>query len=443
MIDFQKTVIQTYDDNKVRDDKKLAQIFSYNSKRIKELNEKGAAICFTPNPQLNSSDRSTSSTIALQYISLDLDVAKIEQKLSEQEIMEKKTILFNKMGSLAVPPNFVIETKHGYQPIWELAEKIALTTENSRQQINNRYHSLIRGFTAKTGLKSEGDSISRVIRLPGTYHLKNPNNPFLIKITNFNPNKATLEELEKIYVPVKNKVHHTFQCLQFNNNPNIQKIINYPVQEVLRKLSGRKEVDFEQFDFRPNTNGSIQLIINGKVSCQWIDSKNNTIGGAGPGQGNPTIIQFIQWYGINRRGEDEKTAKGKAIGTLMKILEIPDYKLEQTHKNDDVYVNDNDSCKQRVYFEITESKQNIVNELIKCNYQTSPRKVAALLTNFFVEWPSFEDYWLSVAQKYNPRAISRTLNQMIKVQVNGQKTIKNPSAYFTYLIKFRKPRRCI
>lgn len=89
---------------------------------------------------------------------------------------------------------------------------------------------------------------------------------------------------------------------------------------------------------------------------------------------------------------------------------------------------------------LTDSKQQVISNLSLCNYRTPPIEVARHLELFFSEWTSKESHWLYIAQKWNPRAILRTLNQLIKCQSNGSKSIKNPPAYFTYLIKFRKRR---
>jgi len=117
--------------------------------------------------------------------------------------------------------------------------------------------------------------------------------------------------------------------------------------------------------------------------------------------------------------------------------------IQETNEN----VNGNgmysDGCKHRVYFELTPSKQGVITELTRCNYRTSPIKVAALLTKFFIEWPSLPNHWLYIARTYNPRAINRTIIQIIKSVNNGNK-ILNAAALFTYLIKeWRKPRRSI
>lgn len=139
-------------------------------------------------------------------------------------------------------------------------------------------------------------------------------------------------------------------------------------------------------------------------------------------------------------GASDQLLACEAVTESTPIREIKNEQLKE-NVNDSGNVMNNDGCKQTVCFELTDSKQKVIVELKQFNYRTSPIKIATLLTKLFYEWPSFPGHWLYIAQKYNPRAICRTIDQLIKVQKNGQKTIENPSAFFTFLIKKRKQRK--
>lgn len=155
---------------------------------------------------------------------------------------------------------------------------------------------------------------------------------------------------------------------------------------------------------------------------------------------------------VYHSGYDSKMASFDAWDQLLACEAVTEstpirkVKNEQSKENVNGSGNgmNNDGCKQTVNFELTNNKQKVITELTQYNYRTPPIKIAALLTELFNEWPSFPGHWLYIAQKYNPRAILRTIIQMLKVQKNGQRTIVNPPAYFTILIKsFRKPRRSL
>ena len=100
-----------------------------------------------------------------------------------------------------------------------------------------------------------------------------------------------------------------------------------------------------------------------------------------------------------------------------------------------------DSSKQIVKFELSPDKLQIISELKKCTAKTPPVDVEKHLDSLFLGYGTKGGWWLAVAQQWNPRAINRVIDQMIKLQRGGWKTIQNPAAYFTLLIKFRKKRR--
>ena len=101
----------------------------------------------------------------------------------------------------------------------------------------------------------------------------------------------------------------------------------------------------------------------------------------------------------------------------------------------------NDTCKHRVIFELTQSKKQTIAQLCLCDYRTQPVKTADYLKELFYEWPSKQSHWLYITQNWTALAINRTVRHLVKLQQTGRKTIINPPAYFTYLIKLRKKRK--
>jgi hypothetical protein len=117
------------------------------------------------------------------------------------------------------------------------------------------------------------------------------------------------------------------------------------------------------------------------------------------------------------------------------VLELP---VEQ-----DGCVNgsNNGAYKRKDGFELTQSQLSAITLLHSYNYRTSPPLIAKQLEIIFADSNSEPNWWLFVAQHWNPRAICRTLEQIRKQQSQGWKTIKNPAAYFTFLLKYRAKRR--
>lgn len=116
---------------------------------------------------------------------------------------------------------------------------------------------------------------------------------------------------------------------------------------------------------------------------------------------------------------------------------------ETINTNESVLVNGNgnDGCKQRVNFELTPTKLEAISKLKSFDFRTQPPEIASQLEVLFMECDTKTGWWLTVSQRWNPRAINRVIARIIKLHSSGQITLKNPAAYFTHLIQFRKKRR--
>ena len=102
---------------------------------------------------------------------------------------------------------------------------------------------------------------------------------------------------------------------------------------------------------------------------------------------------------------------------------------------------DNGTYKRSANTSLIESKQKAIYELKTFTYRTPPIKIAELLQTLFADCNSRDGHWLYVAQTWNLRAINRVIERITRLHSSGWKTIQNPAAYFTHLIKFRKKRK--
>lgn len=194
--------IQTFDDSDAKRTN-LAQIFPYSDRgskeRISELQTKGAGIYFATNPQADGLRRGTEHTKTFQYLSLDLDVGKEKAHSNKEDLENKKQRSLDRLKSLPVPPYGVVFTKNGLQPVWKFADPYELKSKEERIKANGEYQGMVRAVTQVLGHKSEGDSICRVIRLPGSLHLKTPADPYKIIYQEISGRECTFEEFNKDY----------------------------------------------------------------------------------------------------------------------------------------------------------------------------------------------------------------------------------------------------
>lgn len=327
-----KTTIQTFDDAKL--ERPFQRIFMYDDARCKELNDLGAGVYWTVNLQEKENQRGIDNTCQFSCIGMDCDVTKETDgrrgitRLPEEEVQSLKPNLFNKLVALTVPPSGILETRNGLQPYWVFTNPQELKPEQ-RKTANVRYQDYIRGITKVTGIKSEGDNLQRVLRMPGYFH-KKTDQPFLIKDIFEEGKPCDFEAFKKAYPPIaKTNSQSNGKIDPVANNQ--LRLEDVPVQQALETLSGMGIVNKEKYSFRKNSNGSVQILVNEQPTSQWIDSIHNTIGGGGQGQGNPTIIQWLSWY-FKKQGDNNKLAHAKAYQTLFPLLlpSVPESQWKKT-----------------------------------------------------------------------------------------------------------------
>lgn len=201
ILDTKNLTIQTYDDSESHKPE-LAKIFSYNKLEMDRFQKLGAGIFWSVNPQIDENQRGINNTKELLRIGLDCDVAKEKQGLSVNELEALKLGLLNKLKNLVIPPSGINETKNGLHPYWQFTRAVSIP-EGKTEQANEFYKSLIENFSKVTGITSEADNISRVLRLPGYLHLKNPNDPFLVREIYPDGTTCDFEEFKSAYTPIK------------------------------------------------------------------------------------------------------------------------------------------------------------------------------------------------------------------------------------------------
>ena len=77
---------------------------------------------------------------------------------------------------------------------------------------------------------------------------------------------------------------------KINMRNKLEAATKIPCSYGLERLSGKKCVNYEEFDFRCNGNGTHHILVNGKITGCWIDNKD-TIGG-----GSTYISNWLYYY---------------------------------------------------------------------------------------------------------------------------------------------------
>ena len=160
--------------------------FEVSEQRARQLNKEGFGIFFTPNDF--EGKRQIQNLKKINYYIADIDEGGKEKIWSDIE-------------KLILRPSVIVETKRGYHLYW----RVSNGTLDNYEKIEN---CIIAKLNADEGAKD----CSRLLRCPSFYHMKDPQNPFLIKIIEENDKVYKENELylyfkgrEKKYRPIKIK----------------------------------------------------------------------------------------------------------------------------------------------------------------------------------------------------------------------------------------------
>ena len=153
-------------------------------------NKKGFGIFFSVNGFPPSGEAKQANLLSLNanYVDIDIDVSLSQEEKSR--ILQEMIMSGLEQGT--PPPTIINRTQKGVHLFWLYLETLKPTPENITKWRNVQKR-LVHCFKGDTNPVDP----SRVLRVPYTLHLKDPKNPFEIKIQSYKPEaRCTLEELD-------------------------------------------------------------------------------------------------------------------------------------------------------------------------------------------------------------------------------------------------------
>ena len=130
---------------------------------IEEENNKGMGIFYAVNV-MRDTQRSAHACFAARahYIDIDGIPNDLEKDLKSEELL-----------CSSLPPSSIVYTRNGVQALWPIYE-----LPPNPDYYKTVQEGIIARFKGDPGAKD----IARVLRMPGTYHLKNPDNPYMCTV---------------------------------------------------------------------------------------------------------------------------------------------------------------------------------------------------------------------------------------------------------------------
>ncbi len=151
---------------------------------ILDLNRQseGYGIFFTVNG-FTGGKRTSETLTNINAFFADIDFPDKVNKSPESIRLYKNDILME-LYAEGKTPTAIVETKNGFHVYWILSQPVYLDQLNEDQQ--NRLRILYRDIEEAILKRFDGDpaakDVARVLRVPGTLHQKDPNDPFVVKL---------------------------------------------------------------------------------------------------------------------------------------------------------------------------------------------------------------------------------------------------------------------
>ena len=283
---FPDYCIQVFDDVETRKDgfARVGKPSKFTGEQLEKWNKEGRGIFFSVN-RFPNGERKQIFCQGVNAWFAECDSLSIEEQWK------------NIIGS-PLAPSFVVRSKKSYHIYW-------LAKDGTKENFIRIQQGLCRYFSGDTNMTD----IARVLRVPGYYHVKNQSDPFLVEITEANPELVYTEEDMLAAFPYTEPkedgnidVKKEEKQKQSASDWFWDALGELKNKDVLEKLSGTDIVNGEVFSFRKRNPDGRYIDVNGKPSGAWLD-KQGMIGskrGDGRSAGGPTWIQWLGYYGKSK-----------------------------------------------------------------------------------------------------------------------------------------------
>lgn len=202
-------------------------------------------------------------------------------------------------------PSLIVETKRGFQAYW--------LARDARPEHWNAI--VLERLVPYFGADKNARDLCRIMRAPGSLHLKDPADPFRCRIAWQHVVLYTERQVGEAFAWVPDKKAHGAALAEAQRAANVEQreaarrgaiasgmaptetlweaIWQIDCEDGLSRLSGHWSVGGETYTFRATTRGNKNLFVNGKGSSVFIDG-NGRIGSLQGG--GPTLVQWLRWF---------------------------------------------------------------------------------------------------------------------------------------------------
>ena len=266
-------------------DSKPNGMMPVQKEKAHKLNMEGYGIFFAIQ-KMKSEERKIQNLDSIRCIAIDID----NKDQSKLDIMEKVT-------KSPLIPTMVVESKNGYHVYWILKKESWVKALNPEETAINYRNFLKERFVPLFGADKQACDVSRVLRMPGFYHIKNPMDPFLVN-TLIQTNKTFLMSDIKTAFPVIEpvKVAKKFIREQISRFPDDLSIENVAKEVSIIELALKIGINISPKEDNFKCNCPSPSHKNGdKKPSLYLYTEKNSFYCFGCGVGGD-VISFYQTY---------------------------------------------------------------------------------------------------------------------------------------------------
>lgn len=171
----------------------------------------GYGVFYSVNGFKSTASRREDNLLCVNAFYVDIDWPK--ERLgapSPQALAEFKRDALAALSDLAMDgmiPTFIIETKNGFHGLWCFEEPIIIDnlSDEKRTQLFKSYRETQLAIIDRLQGDPGAKDVARVLRLPNTYHLKDPAFPFLVKIAHSSGERYTFKQVRQFFCKTKQR----------------------------------------------------------------------------------------------------------------------------------------------------------------------------------------------------------------------------------------------
>jgi len=295
-------------------------------KTFQDLNISRHNIYFTPNGAKTAEGKNRLDNLAKinsWWIDIDIDETKHADdeetlKVRERKKAEIRGYIFG-VADCPIWPSLTIETRNGFQLYWFAKGE---TDKDTWMTIGL---SIYEHYKAVGGDKSTV-KVMQLMRVPNFCYIKNGEVgkieifPLLSTLRRHSQDEMLksfppiIQKQEELDLKIDPKIYKPIYRQEDEDKHDIfLKVVQIPLDEVLAKLSGHWLVNGEKLTLQKLDTVKSNILVDGKVSPNFIVRTSNHIFSNNAEVKGPTIVQYLSWY------QNRKSIIAKGLKELFPI----------------------------------------------------------------------------------------------------------------------------